>query len=278
MSRFSKYFLFIILSAAAVMPCQAQFYEVGFWLGASHYFGDLNTTTNLDYPGPSGGLLFRYNANTRWAYTSSLNYGRVSYEDANNKNYYQQIRNLSFRSNIFEFSQRVEFNFFKYKKGDWRYNFTPYLTTGLSVFRYNPQALYQGDWIDLRPIGTEGQNDPTYSGHKKYHQFSMAIPIGGGIKYAMNHHWAFHVEILNHKTYTDYLDDVSTTYYSPTLIYIDPLFAALSDRSGEITGEPIGVNGRQRGDSKKRDDYTFLSIGITYTWRDKRCPKPGGNF
>lgn len=84
------------------------------------------------------------------------------------------------------------------------------------------------------------------------------------------------LEITHRFTTTDYLDDVSTTYVGadkfPPLPNGSPSNAQLlQDRSYE-TGEPIGIEGRQRGFSKQKDQYVMAEITFSFNLTSYRCP------
>jgi hypothetical protein len=265
------FFTALTLTASTV---KAQQWEFGAWVGIANYFGDLNTNTSFEYLGPGGGALMRYNWSKRWAYKLSLNAGIVGYEDVASAYPYQQARNLSFKSNIFEIANEVEFNFFRYEKERREYNFTPYLTTGFSVFYFNPTAEFEGKKYNLRDLGTEGQKNPDGT-NRPYSRINFAFVLGGGFKYSFHPRWTLGMEVGVRRTFTDYLDDVSTTY---------PAFFAngdgtseaaetLSDRSAEI-GEKMGIPGKQRGNTQKKDFYMFSGIAITYTIIREKCPHP----
>jgi len=265
---------FIMVVTLSVTETKAQHWEFGAWAGISNYFGDLNTNTSFEYLGPGGGMLMRYNWSKRWAYKLGLNAGVVGFEDVASEYPYQQARNLSFQSNLYELSNEVEFNFFRYEKERKEYSFTPYLTTGLSVFYFNPTAEYEGKKYDLRDLGTEGQKNPDGES-RPYSRINFAFILGGGFKYSFHPRWTLGMDVGVRRTFTDYLDDVSTVY---------PAFFAngdgtsedaenLSDRSAEIT-EKMGAPGKQRGNTQKKDFYMFSGISITYTIIRERCPHP----
>jgi len=76
-------------------------------------------------------------------------------------------------------------------------------------------------------------------------------------------------------TTTDYLDDVSTTYVGADkfpLVNGQPSVARiLQDRSFE-KGDPIGVEGRQRGWSKQKDQFGILEVGLSFNLSSYKCP------
>ncbi|MDX2002634.1 MAG: DUF6089 family protein [Chitinophagales bacterium] len=271
--------LFVILLLLALSPlAKAQDWEVGAWLGVTNYFGDLNNRTSFEFIGPGTGFFARYNINTRFANKLGFNYGAVSADDASSGDPYERARNLSFKSNILELTDQLEFNFFKYDKRRDKFNFTPYLYVGISFFYFNPKAELDGNTYALQPIGTEGQNDPS-SGLKPYTRISWAIPAGGGFKYSFHPAWTLGVELGVRKTFTDYLDDVSTVYPNQVVSFevSNSVAQALSDRSGEV-GEAFGKPGKQRGNSLRKDAFMTFGLTLSYTILRERCPKPSNTY
>jgi hypothetical protein len=257
-----------------------QNHEIGVWGGITNYFGDLNTKTSFKFVRPGAGVFYRYNIKYRGAWRTSLNWGIAEFKDSETNTAWNLQRNLSFRTQIFDLTSIIEFNFLKYDKSSKKHWFTPYLGTGFSIFFFNPQAQYNGKWYSLQPLGTEGQNDPSYSGVKKYKLYSFAIPIVGGFKFSFARNWNIAIEAGVRKTFTDYLDDVSGKYpsYASLPGGSTGLAAALSDRSGENGGEKIGKPGYQRGQSPKKDDYLMGGITISYTIMKTQCPSPNGSY
>ncbi len=250
----------------------AQIHEFGISGGVTNYFGDLNTKASFKYVGPEAGVFYRYNIKYRGAWRNSFSWGVAQFNDEASKDAWNQQRDLSFRTNVFEASSLIEFNFFKYDKESKKHWFTPYIATGLCLFFFNPQAQYDGKWYYLQPLGTEGQNDPSYSGVKKYKLYSFAIPFVGGFKMSVARFWNFAIDGGLRQTFTKYLDDVSGRYPS----YVDlpggssGLAAQLSYRGNENAHA-----GYQRGDGTF-DKYMFASITVSYTIMHIRCPKVSG--
>lgn len=259
--------------------CSAQIHEFGVWGGMTNYFGDLNTKTSFKFARPGAGAFYRYNIKYRGAWKTSFNWGTAEFDDAKTNIAWNKQRNLSFKTDIFDITSVIEFNFFKYDKESKKHWYTPYIGTGLTIFFYNPKAQYNGKWYYLQPLGTEGQNDPSYSGVKKYRLFNFAIPITGGFKFSFKRNWNIAIEAGVRKTFTDYLDDVSGKYpsYASLPGGSTGLAAALSDRSGEV-GEKVGKPGYQRGQSPKKDDYFFGGISISYTIMKIQCPTPNSTY
>ncbi|RMD71297.1 MAG: hypothetical protein D6818_07990 [Bacteroidetes bacterium] len=264
--------LWICLLCSTLHLSAQSGWEAGGWAGVAWYFGDLNTEFDLGMPHAAIGAMARYNFNKRVAVRLSANYATVSGDDARSDNLFQRARNLSFRSPIVDGTVQMEFNFLPFEHGSKDEFFTPYLLGGLTVFYFNPMAEYEGRWVELRPLGTEGQ----FKG-EEYYAVTGALAYGMGFKISLNRELSLNFELSGRRTFTDYLDDVSTVY--PDLDDLErlrgPVAAALSDRSILIPGvndETIGVPGRQRGDSTDKDSYVFFGAGLTYFFGSLKCP------
>ncbi len=86
--------------------------EFGVGLGASHYFGDLNTRAKLNRPKLAGTIFFRKNFGNYVAVRLGASYARIGYSDIyNDHNEYMRRRNLSFNSNVWELALQGDFNF-----------------------------------------------------------------------------------------------------------------------------------------------------------------------
>ncbi|MCX6290394.1 MAG: DUF6089 family protein [Bacteroidetes bacterium] len=272
MSR-KKLFLFPCFLLLAMGNASAQYNEVGFMAGMSNYKGELSPHLfNTDFLHFAGGGFFRHNWNRHWSYKVELNYGRISGDDAMAKTGFAHNRNLSFYSDILEFSPQVEFNFFPYETGNPDFSFTPYLFTGLAVFHFNPKAELNGKVYELQPLTTEGE--------EPYNLVVFALPIGGGLKVSLGN-VGFGIEVGARRTYTDYLDDVSTTYpdFFRLLAARGPVAVALSDRSLFLSDTSVVIpnhTGKQRGNSKDSDWYVFagvtLYVRINSATRDSCSP------
>ncbi|HFB99632.1 MAG TPA: hypothetical protein ENJ53_02395 [Phaeodactylibacter sp.] len=247
-----------------------QGWELGGWLGASHYFGDLNTEFRVDQPGFAAGVIGRYNFNNRICLKFSANYGKVAADDAHSKNTFEQERNLNFQSRIVDGAVQLEFNFLPYIHGSKNDNYTPYLFAGLNVFNFSPKTEYNGEMVELRSLGTEGQ----FRG-EEYYATQGGMVYGIGFKFDLNYEWSINIEFSGRRLFTDYLDDVSGVY--PDMGDLESLrgdlAVQLSDRSVPDENDlKIGQEGRQRGNSKANDSYVFFGAGVLYYFGSLRCP------
>ncbi len=247
---------------------KAQYYEIGGFFGMSNYFGDLQAThmepteNNLTY-----GLFGRINMNRHFSGKVSLTRGQISGDDFNSDTPSgRRQRNLTFHSNIYELAVVGEYNFIPY---DIRNNKIAafYLFGGVAVFHFNPTAEYGGEKYYLNKLGTEGQRMEG-SSLKPYSLFQVAIPMGLGTKFNLNQRSNIGIEVGFRKTFTDYLDDVSSVYPDiEALEDIDPAAAALSFRSPEyyeVTQKDLGnPEGRIRGNPNKKDWYIFMGATLS---------------
>lgn len=255
--------LLCILLTSLNIRVEGQRHELGVFLGTSYYLGELNPGEQFLMNRPSLGFIYRYNLSPRFAYKLNVYYGML--EGADSVSGANRERNLSFRSPLLELSNQIELNFMQYVPGNKDYAFTPYLFGGFTVFYYDPQAKYNGEWYNLSPLGTEGQGTSANPGQRKYARTNFAFPFGAGLKYNLTRGISLGIEWGLRKTFTDYLDDISTTYADPIVIMRESgtIASALSDRSeGRRIGETTNT-GLQRGNSKNKDWYSFAGIIIT---------------
>ena len=233
--------------------------EVGVFAGTSFYMGDLNPSIPFLNAGAGFGVLGRYNLNSRWAVKLNGYQGILTGDDQKSK--FLEDRSLKFTSNVKEFGCVIEFNFLHYFTGSLKDYFTPYIFGGAAIF-YNRAKVGN---TELRYYGTEGQDNPAYLQgeiRQKYSFYNFSIPFGMGIKYSFSKRIATTLEWGMRKTFTDYIDDVSTTYYLPSdeIEPGDELFTDLRYSDPNLDHQPL----MQRGNSKTKDWYSFAGLTITY--------------
>ena len=235
--------------------------EIGLLLGTSYYLGDLNTA-HFNQPLAGAGLIIRKNIDQRFVYKAEIMYLNLKSDERESADTIAKERYLHFRSPVYELSGQLEFNFLPYQPGNPLYTWTPFIYTGVSLFNFNPQAENgNGEWVDLQELGTEGQGTTTsFDGNtrEKYSLIQFAIPMGGGVKIAVNESFNIILEYGARKTFTDYLDDVSTTYPGAGVSGMSPEAQAMSDPTG------THLKGDQRGDPDKKDWYSFAGITLSF--------------
>ena len=238
--------------------------ELGGWLGLSNYFGDLKTNLDFSEPRGAGGLVFRYNFDERISYKSSFNYARIHGDDVNSDNSYEFNRQLRFYSDIYEWSNQVEFNFFPYVHGSDDENWTPYLFGGITALTFTPKREVDGRVFNLRLHGTEGQ-----AMGEEYSKWTVAGLLGFGMKWDINYDWSINVEAGIRVSTSDYIDDVSNVY---------PDFDVLRQERGQsavLLSDPTqnALNQfRQRGNNKNNDSYVLFGVSVMRYFGRLECP------
>lgn len=191
-------------------------------------------------------------------------WGRIAGADSNG---IHTKRNLSFRTPIREIALIGELHPLNLRWNDQPRPLSPYVALGMGWFSFNPQANLNGNWVDLRPLRTEGQGFAERPGTRPY-RLSQANIIGGiGVKYELSQLFTARAEMLMRVTFTDYLDDASTTYVDPAWfdIYLSPQSANLAkqlyDRSIEKDPGYSGP-GMVRAGAKSNDHYMTFNLKI----------------
>lgn len=235
--------------------------ELGVLIGGSYYHGDLNPYKPFYKTNLAGGIVYRYNIHSRLSFRANLTYGKLEADDADSKVELYQERNLSFSTHLWEFGSGVEFNYFPFQLGHDRYKGTAYLLAELAVFRMNPKAIMDdGSEVDLQPLGTEGQGS-SLSTKGRYNLTQLAIPLGVGCKLSLGSVASLNFEFGIRKTFTDYIDDVSSgSYVDPLVLTAEngPTSAEMSNRS--LSGSRYG----KRGNSSAKDWYVFSGMMVTF--------------
>lgn len=222
--------------------------------GFCSYFGDLKDNRTDLWAKPSIQAGVQYRVNNRLHLRSELTWYRISGADSlNDPGTGIHNRNLSFRSDNLEVSAVALVHLFN-KYSPVRPPINAYLVGGVGFSTNNPRAYYQGGWYNLRPLQTEGV---------AYNNVVLVLPAGAGLAYHVNNNWDILLEYCYRFTFTDYLDDVSTSFVGVDH-FEDPLARALSDRRPEMGLPPLPA-GNIRGNSGVNDWYLIMSLKLVYT-------------
>jgi hypothetical protein len=255
MGRYNTVILFLGIGLLLSEPVFSQDIEIGMFGGGSYYLGELNPGRQFFFTQPAVGGILRWNFDKRWVLKVNGYRGKLAGDDAISKE--NEMRNLRFVSSLTEVSSVVEFNFFPYFTGSNLTYFTPYLFAGPGFFIFNPKAEYDGDMVTLRNIHTEGQSEG-----QEYSTYGFAMVFGLGFKYSINNRLGLGLEWGMRKTFTDYIDDISTKYY----IDFDKLSPG-EISAAQMLSDPATIKhkpGMQRGNPQNNDWYSFAGITLTY--------------
>lgn len=312
--------LFLSIAVADAQPAfsrRSRYNSVGLSFNAVNYFGDIVPTPDFTSfraksTRPGVALTYYRRFYPRIAGRASLSWGRITGDDRKSaslnegENEARFKRNLSFRNDIKEINTVLIVdlfeNRFSYQR---RPDFVPYGFVGVAFFHHNPKAYYETGshpglspendiptgWYELRSLGTEGQFAEGHPYPSAYERFQFSIPVGLGVRYKLDNQWDLSFEIGWRKTFTDYLDDVSSAWADKNHLLAgggaNPKASAiLSDRSAESgfsyepdpNGTPYsrlpahyGTFANKRRGNKSDDDwYIVAGLEITYIIRPNR--------
>ena len=266
-TRWNIFLLSVLFLCISTTESNAQYQpnqEFGILGGVGYYIGDMNAT-HFNNSRISGGITYRKNFDRRFSFKSSVLYTNVYADDKNSNDAIKENRNLHFKSDIIELSGQIEFNFLPYETGNSLYSWTPFIFTGVSIFNYNPKAeASDGQWYNLQELGTEGQGTTSFQDRKKYSLTQLSIPFGGGVKIGVSDNFNIIFEYGLRKTFTDYIDDVSTTYAGIPSEFTN-IAIELADQS--LDGPQIA--GVARGDETNKDWYSFSGITLSFILQGK---------
>ena len=261
-------------------------------LSSMNYFGDIapkeslaSTDIKLTKPGLSLHYLYRFHQNM--FFRGSFTWGRLKADDfkaadpydKSGGGAYRYVRNLHFRNDIKELSATVSWDFIS-NHGTFlnRVRIVPYVFAGAGVFYHNPKAVAPetdrngnplpegGQWVELRPLGTEGQYSDYYPDKKPYSKIQLSIPTGLGLRWSVKKRWDLELEATYRWLIFDYIDDVSDHFVD--LGALDGNLAkAMSDRSMEQTAANAGEPRDFKAINSVASLYTYVSPydGQTYT-------------
>lgn len=294
-------------------PKENRYNSISLTLNAMNYYGDLapkpsRLSTDFGFTRPAVGLSFSHRFGPRYTLTGSFMYGSLKGADAESADQgdsengiFRYQRNLSFRNRIKELSIIASLDLYENQSTYIsRVSWTPFVYAGLAVFHHNPQAQVPatdlngnpfpnaGEWVDLRPLGTEGQHSTLLDtdvnhGIKEYKNIQIAIPFGIGARFRLNELMDLSVEVGFRYLFTDYIDDVSRNYVDLGVFGNDELAKALSYRGNEInpsnTQTYVGRDGNSyttipgygresednwRGNKNDKDIYTVTTLRLSY--------------
>lgn len=285
-----------------------RYFAVGGTLSAINYFGDLApkshiASTSLRFTKPALGITGTFRVGPQSTFRGSFMWGRIKADDfrsdmLGDNGKYRHVRNLHFRNDIKELSLEYIFDLTANQRTFLsRPEMVPYLFAGIAVFHHNPRAkvpeadayhyaighaepitendvryagVSPGDWISLKPLGTEGQYIEG-SGVDPYSNWQIAVPFGAGVRYRLSRYLDLSFEIAYRQTFTDYLDDVSGLYVNPEEFGTGPdanLSRLMADRSKEPFGAASGSN----------RDLVYILENINSTYQYGQTPPEFGGL
>jgi hypothetical protein len=259
--------LIVVATGATAQPLRIHLMG-----GFANYTGDLQQkrfTLKQAIGVVTAGATF--NLTEKFALRSEYSFAKIGADDKKASDPSLRKRNLNFNTLIQEFNVMGEFDILNLND----HKITPYVFAGVGVFKFSPYTQDSaGRKIHLWGLHTEGQETSEYPTREQYKRLQLNIPVGGGIKYAISDdvHLAF--ELAYRKLFTDYLDDVSTTYADPNILFTERGATAVqyAFRGDELKTDPqpYPAAGTPRGSAKYKDSYYFGQVRISFrmNWFD----------
>ena len=290
-------FLTLFTSVSEAQRLRARWkayrYEWSFGLGASNFLGELGGANQIGTNGfkdlelsltrPAFTVGLRYKLTPFFSLHSHLTYGQVRGDDKLTTEFFRHNRNLNFKSNIYEFNVNFEAALLSQREGGiyrlrgvrrtTSFEGSVYGFVGIGLFHFNPKGEINDKWYDLQPLGTEGQG--ISPARDKYKRTQVCIPLGIGGRYFFNRRLGVGFEFGVRKTFTDYIDDVSKTYYD-----MDAIRQKYGEVAAQLSNPTLGLSeassleGSQRGDPRDKDAYMFFMISLHYKIRTGRTNFP----
>lgn len=277
--------------------------ETGINISPSNFLGDLGGNygkggpflkdNNISNTKILAGAHITVYPNHLYGIRLAFTYGTIAGDDANingrgGLEEARKARNQNFKSKIAEVFVAAEIYptvLLEQDPTDVFHQIRPYFILGAGVFHFNPRGrdLATNEWVYLKPLHTEGQGFPEYPDRKEYKLTQFNIPMGIGIKYFLSEDVNLGIEMISRKTFTDYIDDVSTTYIDNNLFYSNlPLnTAVLAERMYDKTAGSQNRSGEsKRGSPANMDSYYSGGIKLSFriggdgnTRNSMKCPK-----
>jgi len=281
MHRYSSLVLYLGLFILHALPLslRAQRLSLGLELGGINYQGEMqNLSFSFTGMHLHNGVSVMYDLSDRWSVQGTLVHGNLSGRDRQLlRNSNNQARNLSFNTRLEEFGFLLR----------WRAlsdgPLTPYGVSGAAVFNIDPMTVdAAGITHALYPLSTEGQGLPEYPLQPLHRYTNLALPFGGGVEVRVGRWFRIDLEVMFRKSFTDYIDDVSSFYVDPVILarHRGPKAVELAYRGDEVPGgSPVyPAAGSQRGNRLRMDWYHSVNLRvrvIPHDWRRAKIDRRG---
>jgi hypothetical protein len=284
-----KKLILLISLSTLVLPSYGQRWkeyrqEVIGSVGPNFLLGDVggavdnptNTIRDINFKATSfsAGGGYNYFIRQDMSVVGQLTYNKLTAKDEFAANEARKNRNFDIKTHLVEVAVQYRYYFVKDKFGHsfklrgassmFFSQISAYAAIGLAGIYFNPTGKYSDNkYYSLQPLGTEGQGLVGESG--KYKTIGLAIPISLGARYSLGKRWSIGAEFCIRKTFTDYIDDVSTVYYDNTAIE-----TAYGEKASFFADPNDGtqpswtVAGERRGGDGLKDFYGTVLFSVNY--------------
>ena len=236
---------------------------------------------NWNHTHPCAGIYLEVLFDELFGVRAEAGYGKISAADKVLKDDQspakdRYLRNLHFQSTVAELALMIDIFPFSFFNKDRYPLLCPYVTGGAGLFRFNPKAEMEGQWVNLHPLHTEGQGFAEYPENQEYRLIQVEFPMGLGLRYELSAIVDLRFEIVYRFLNTDYLDDVSRKYINPAFFQTNlPVREAryaqmLADRSGELQPGSFRSENDIRGNPENKDGYFSCNLKFGFILNRKR--------
>jgi hypothetical protein len=180
-------FLFFFIFMPVVMSSQT--YEIGGFLGAANYIGDVGKTTFIAPKTSVFGGIFKWNRSPRHSFRGTILFGKIEGDDNQSKDPRRKERGYKFENSLNEVTVGLEYTFWEFSMYSGQAAQTPYLFTGISYLGYNSLIKNNNDLII-----------------KDGNASTLAIPMVVGYKTTLGQNFVLAAEIGARYAFTDNLD------------------------------------------------------------------------
>lgn len=239
----------------------ASKFRISAGVGTANYYGDLKKNSLFSQTSVSFSAGLAYAFTSKFAARLDMGIQRLQGSDSKSGGAHRS-RNLSFKSNVFDFAISGEYTILNLDK----FPITPYVSAGIGVMFFNPYTNdAAGKKQSLPELGTEGQGIAGFP--KAYSTAALEFPLGIGVKYPINEKMALALDFNYRITRTDYLDDVSSNRY-PDKTLLDarnPNTARFTWRGNEVGEGAYPKNSAlPRGNPEDNDGFFTTQLKLTF--------------
>lgn len=229
MFNFFRKTLFVFIVTLTIKNVYAQQgIELGVNAGVSYYMGDLNLARPFYSSHLNLGVFAKYHFNMRNVVKIAAFSTKLSGNDADFSNKFQQLRNASFKTSFTEINLCYEVNFLPFILGQTKKaKFTPYLSLGTAMF-FAPES------------------------NKK---IGFAIPMALGIKRNISKHLILGAEIAFHWLASDEIDNLTGENINENY----------SENYGQVVRDEYPD--KQKGFRYNKDWQMYAVITLSYSFK-----------
>ena len=167
----------------------SQTFEIGGFLGAANYIGDVGKTTFIAPKTSVFGGIFKWNRSPRHSFRGTILFGKIEGDDNQSKDPRRKERGYKFENSLNEVTVGLEYTFWEFSMYSGQAAQTPYLFTGISYLGYNSLIKNNNDLII-----------------KDGNASTLAIPMVVGYKTTLGQNFVLAAEIGARYAFTDNLD------------------------------------------------------------------------